>query len=137
MVFRVATPDKKIDNFSPPFSQETFDKILLDAPCSGFGNRPILSTKMTKKTRDSFPKIQKKLLDVAVQLLKIDGILVYSTCTVFEAENEMNVAWLLKKYNGKIQLETASPLFGGPGLPNAGIYTSINLKKLCNTVRNL
>lgn len=109
------------NDLTPPFAKETFDKILLDAPCSGLGNRPILATKMTPKLLASFPKLQKKLLDVAIQLLKVDGILVYSTCSVLDAENEVNVAWLLKKYGDQIELEMASPVFGGPGLCNTGL----------------
>lgn len=108
-------------NLSPPFAEHTFDKILVDAPCSGLGNRPVLSAKMSQKIRDSFPKVQKRLLETAVKLLKINGVLVYSTCTVLEAENELNVAWLLQKYCGKIQLELAVPMFGQNGLPNAGL----------------
>lgn len=109
---------------SPPFEELTFDKILLDAPCSGLGNRPVLKSTMKKKMRNSFPKVQKNMLDVAVQLLKIGGVLVYSTCSVLEIENELNVAWLLKKYGGKIILETASPIFGGSGLANVGLNDS-------------
>lgn len=109
------------NNWSPPFSEESFDRILLDAPCSGFGNRPILSTNMTIKSLASYPKLQRKLLECAIKLLKVGGILVYSTCTVLPEENEENVAWMLKKYDGKIELECASPLFGGPGLRNTGL----------------
>lgn len=111
----------KNNDLSPPFMEQTFDKILLDAPCSGLGNRPILSTKMNRKIRESFPKIQKKLLETAYRLLKIGGILVFSTCSVLEQENELNVAWFIQKYSDKIQLETASPIFGSIGLPNTGL----------------
>lgn len=109
------------DTFSPPFAADTFDRILLDAPCSGLGNRPIFSTKLTPKALASFPKLQQKLLDVALKLLKINGILVYSTCSVHEAENEMIVAWILNKYGHCIELETATPLFGRCGLKGAGL----------------
>lgn len=117
----ISNANVKTSNLSPPFAEQTFDKILVDAPCSGLGNRPVLSTKMSQKMRDSFPKIQKRLLETALRLLKINGILVYSTCTVLEAENELNVAWLLQKFRGQIQLETAVPMFGGNGLPNTGL----------------
>lgn len=109
------------NDWTPPFAKETFDKILLDAPCSGLGNRPILATKVTPKLLASFPKLQKKLLEVAIQLLKVGGNLVYSTCSILNAENELNVAWLLQKYGDHIVLETASPVFGGTGLCNAGL----------------
>lgn len=109
------------DTWTPPFNKETFDKILLDAPCSGLGNRPILAvSKATTQSIKSFPKLQKKLLEVAMKLLKIGGILVYSTCSI-QVENESNVAWALEKYGNKIELIDAKPHFGGHGFANAGL----------------
>ncbi|XP_031637499.1 tRNA (cytosine(72)-C(5))-methyltransferase NSUN6 isoform X2 [Contarinia nasturtii] len=105
----------------PPYAEESFDKILLDAPCSGLGNRPILSTKLNRHIVASFPKLQKKLLDTALRLLKVGGTLVYSTCSVLDAENERNVAYMLEKYGKVLELETATPVFGNPGLKNAGL----------------
>lgn len=105
----------------PPFAEETFDKILLDAPCSGSGNRPVLLAKISQKTIDSITLLQKKLLDAAVKLLKVGGTLVYSTCSVLAAENELMVNWFLEKYGDTVELETATPLFGGPGLSGTGL----------------
>lgn len=105
----------------PPFSRESFDRILLDAPCSGFGNRPQLSNSMTTKMQKSYPVIQKNLLEVAVRLLKSGGILVYSTCTIFSSENEANVKWILDRFEGNLKLIAAEPFHGGPGWPNAGL----------------
>lgn len=115
----VSVESKSID--CPPFPEESFDKILLDAPCSGSGNRPALSTKMNSKVFTTFPKLQKKLLETAVKLLKVGGVLVYSTCSVHEAENEMNIAYILAKYGEQLELEYATPLFGYPGLPHVGL----------------
>lgn len=109
------------DDWSPPFNEESFDRILLDAPCSGLGNRPVLTTNINSKVLLSFPKLQKKLLDTAVKLLKVNGILVYSTCSVTAVENEMNVAYVLNKFSSQMELETASPIFGNFGLPNLGL----------------
>lgn len=110
------------DTWTPPFIAEMFDKILLDAPCSGLGNRPILSVrKGTTQSIKSFPKLQKKLLEVAIKLLKIGGTIVYSTCSILEVENELNVAWILEKYGGKVELIDAAPHFGGHGFANCGL----------------
>lgn len=106
---------------SPPYRPETFDKILLDAPCSGFGNRPQLTNKMSEKMISSYPIIQKKLLGTAIELLKSGGCLVYSTCTIFDAENEQVISWALEKFSDKIKLIAAEPYFGGPGWSNSGL----------------
>lgn len=67
-----------------------FDKILLDAPCSGSGT--LLNNNnnnyFTEKLISNTVKTQKALIDKAVKLLKKDGILVYSTCSVLKQENE-------------------------------------------------
>lgn len=105
--------------FKPPFAANTFDRILLDAPCSALGNRPQLRNDMSPKMLDSYPVVQKKLFRAAVGLLKSGGVLVYSTCTVAEAENEQMVAWALQKF--AIQLVPATPRLGGPGWANAGL----------------
>lgn len=118
----VADQSSQCDNTcSPPYQPGTFDKILLDAPCSGFGNRPQLTNKMTEKMVSSYPIVQRKLLSTAIELLKIGGQLVYSTCTIFDAENERVISWALEKFGDKIELIAAEPFFGGPGWPNCGL----------------
>ena len=81
------------DNESPPYNEGYFDRILVDAPCSGLGQRPQFYNKMKLKELNSFPKIQKKLFASAVKLLKPGGALVYSTCTNNTDENENIVEW--------------------------------------------
>ncbi len=78
-----------------------FDKILLDAPCSGSGT--VLSS--DPKTCRAFSaglvrnssRLQSELLRKAVRLVKQGGIIVYSTCSVLPEENEKVVLPLLKK----------------------------------------
>ncbi|XP_016984522.1 tRNA (cytosine(72)-C(5))-methyltransferase NSUN6 isoform X2 [Drosophila rhopaloa] len=101
----------------PPFHCASFDRILLDAPCSGLGNRPQLSCSIKQaKVLHSYPNIQRRLFGQAVQLLRPGGILVYSTCTVTEAECECIVAWALEKFHD-LHLMDATPRLGGPGFP--------------------
>jgi len=83
---------------SPPFPAEYFDRILIDAPCSGLGQRPQFFNKMNLKELDSFPKIQRKLFATAVNLLKDGGTLVYSTCTNNPNENEEIVKWAIETF---------------------------------------
>lgn len=112
--------DDNNGKLEPPFPSQFFDKILLDAPCSALGNRPILRNDMSPKMLNSYPVVQKKLFKTAFELLKSNGILVYSTCTVTSAENEEIVHWALNKFDG-IELISADPLLGGPGWPNVGL----------------
>ncbi|KAJ7408300.1 putative methyltransferase NSUN6 [Pitangus sulphuratus] len=82
----------------PPFLPESFDRILLDAPCSGMGQRPNMAYSSTLKEVTSYQPLQRKLFTVAVNLLKPGGVLVYSTCTITLSENEEQVAWALKRF---------------------------------------
>uniref|UniRef100_A0ABK9MQP2 SAM-dependent MTase RsmB/NOP-type domain-containing protein n=1 Tax=Glossina morsitans morsitans TaxID=37546 RepID=A0ABK9MQP2_GLOMM len=108
------------NDIKPPFKAETFDRILLDAPCSGLGNRPILVVKTTAKMLDSYPRIQRKLINNAVALLKPGGCLVYSTCSITTSENEEIVAWALAQHSD-LELEEAVPIMGSRALPCQGL----------------
>ena len=91
-----------------------FDKILLDAPCSGnFASDPTWFEKRTIDGVRRSSEMQKSLLKNALSVLKKDGILVYSTCTLEPEENEMNIDWLLKNFN--VALEKVDTI-GIPGL---------------------
>ncbi|KAI9558457.1 hypothetical protein GHT06_015244 [Daphnia sinensis] len=83
---------------SPPFHPYTFDRVLLDAPCSALGQRPQLYNPIRLKEVQSFARLQKKLFVAAVQLLKPGGRLVYSTCTYNVSENEEIIDWALGKF---------------------------------------
>ena len=91
---------RKLDDF---FS---FDKILLDAPCSGSGtinlNDINLEKTFTKELIDRSIKTQKELIRKAVKILKVNGELVYSTCSVLKEENEKVVEEILKMGNIEI-----------------------------------
>jgi len=85
-----------------------FDKILVDAPCSGEGtlrSSPKTYLMWNIKTIKNLPKIQKNLVVSALEILKIGGELIYSTCTHAPEENEGVVDYLLKEFKGKIKLE--------------------------------
>ncbi|MEM4637887.1 MAG: RsmB/NOP family class I SAM-dependent RNA methyltransferase [Candidatus Woesearchaeota archaeon] len=108
---------KKDARFITDFGIE-FDKILLDAPCSG--NYVIEENFL--KTKNIYgilerARIQKELLKAAVNVLKKHGILVYSTCSLEPEENEMNIDWLIKKYP-EMKIEEITINIGDPGLTN-------------------
>lgn len=79
-----------------------FDKILVDAPCSGegmFRKNPQAIKYWSQNYVMLCQKRQKEILNAAVQMLKPEGELVYSTCTYSPEENEQIVSWLTQKFN--------------------------------------
>ncbi len=86
--------------------KEEFDKILLDAPCSGEGtflaNGPKTYISWSLRTVNELAKLQRKLIKSAYEALKPNGVMVYSTCTINVEEDEKIVDWAIKKLNLKI-----------------------------------
>ncbi|XP_073437951.1 tRNA (cytosine(72)-C(5))-methyltransferase NSUN6 isoform X2 [Dendrobates tinctorius] len=95
---KAVTQDTRDQAEGPPFPPESFDRVLLDAPCSGMGQRPIMAGALSLKELTSYQPLQRKLFSAAVSLLKPGGTLVYSTCTITLSENEEQVAWALKTF---------------------------------------
>lgn len=83
-----------------------FDKVLLDAPCSGEGRFLANDVKTyrnwSKKSVIQLAKLQKKLFRSAYDALKPGGIMVYSTCTLNKEENEDVLEWAIDNLNLKI-----------------------------------
>ena len=80
---------------------ELFDRILVDAPCSGLGlmrKKPDIRLKKDGNEIDSLTKIQREILENAAGYVKKGGVLVYSTCTLCRKENEKNLEWFLKNH---------------------------------------
>ena len=85
---------------------EQFDKVLLDAPCSGEG-RFVASSVATYrgwslKRVNELVKLQKKLFESGFKALKSGGSMVYSTCTLNRFENEEIVDWALKNFDVRL-----------------------------------
>lgn len=86
------------------------DKVLLDAPCSGFGvlrKKPDIKWKRESEDIPRLVKLQLALLENANRLLKPGGVLVYSTCTTEPEENTEVVREFLSKHPG-FQIDDAS-----------------------------
>lgn len=78
-----------------------YDKILLDAPCSGLGvlgHKAEIRWRRQEADLEAFPPLQQKLLTCAASYLKSGGTLVYSTCTLNRAENEDMIRWFLSEH---------------------------------------
>lgn len=87
--------------------ENSFDYILLDAPCTGLGvikRKPEIKYQDISTSMDEIILIQKELLKVAYKLLKPGGYLVYSTCTLNKKENEFQINNLLNEYQDLIKI---------------------------------
>ena len=80
--------------------EKSFDRILVDAPCSGLGDlshKPEIRLHITPQDIDTLCELQRKILNTSAMYLKKDGILVYSTCTLNKKENENQIQKFLKQ----------------------------------------
>lgn len=80
-------------------SVEKADIVIADLPCSGLGvlgKKTDLKYKMTEQIQIDLVKLQREILSVVKLYVKPQGTLIYSTCTIHEAENMENVQWFLK-----------------------------------------
>lgn len=94
------TPQKLAEIF-PHF----FDKIIVDAPCSGegmFRKEPQAADEWSIEHTVSCGIRQKHILDCAMKMIKGGGYIIYSTCTFSPEENEKVCAYMLKNYNVEI-----------------------------------
>ncbi|MGY5339385.1 16S rRNA (cytosine(967)-C(5))-methyltransferase RsmB [Levilactobacillus spicheri] len=94
----MALDSRKVDD---EFADDTFDKILVDAPCSGIGlvrRKPEIRYDKTPEDSQHLQKIQLAILDAVSKKLKPQGLLVYSTCTILDTENADVVASFLQTH---------------------------------------
>ena len=80
----------------------SFDKILLDAPCSGSGTENVFTPNFSEYLIQKSSKVQEELLTKALTILKPAGEMVYSTCSILKEENEEIVKKVLKKFKAQI-----------------------------------
>lgn len=91
--------------------EQKFDKILVDAPCSGEGNNARRSFNSAHSSElESLSQVQQKLVENAEKLVKEDGVIVYSTCTFAPEENEAVVEKVLEETSLRLErIETDAP----------------------------
>ncbi|CAI5465095.1 unnamed protein product [Closterium sp. Yama58-4] len=103
---------------SPWHGTISFDRVLLDGPCSALGLRPrLFAANVSLGELRKNAVYQRRLIDAAVRLVKPGGTLVYSTCSINPGENEANVRYALDTYPHLSLLAPPPELhLGQPGL---------------------
>jgi 16S rRNA (cytosine967-C5)-methyltransferase len=87
------------DGGQAPFAPGSFDRILIDAPCTASGTlrrHPERLARMHVGDLQSLPRLQARLINDAARMLKNGGVMIYATCSVFEEENQEVVLKALK-----------------------------------------
>jgi 16S rRNA (cytosine967-C5)-methyltransferase len=105
------------DATTPPlFPPGSFDRVLVDVPCTGFGTlrrNPDGKWRVKEEDIPRLQKLQRTILTQAATMVKKEGVLVYSTCTMTPEENEGVIETFLPEWK-EFRLEGASP-FLPPG----------------------
>ncbi|GAJ25277.1 ribosomal RNA small subunit methyltransferase B [Liquorilactobacillus sucicola DSM 21376 = JCM 15457] len=89
---------RKSDEF---FAPKTFDKVLVDAPCSGLGllrRKPEIRYQKHEQDLLNLQRVQLEILNKVAGLVKVGGILTYSTCSIMNEENHDVVEHFLKEH---------------------------------------
>ncbi|MFT6605419.1 MAG: 16S rRNA (cytosine967-C5)-methyltransferase [Halocynthiibacter sp.] len=104
----------------PGAPKGTFDLVLCDAPCTGSGSwrrAPHAKWDLSEERLQELCDIQAEVLDKACGFVAPGGVLAYATCSLFDQENEAQIAAFLKRHpEWKIvKSQTLTPLDGGDG----------------------
>src|SRR3989338_9319360 len=97
---------KKVGQWFGKHMTERFDRVLCDAPCTAQGivrKDPGALAYSSDQAIQKMATLQFGLLEAAIHAAKVGGRIVYSTCTLTPEENELLVAAVLKKYQGKVE----------------------------------
>ncbi|USQ87189.1 rRNA cytosine-C5-methyltransferase [Streptomyces phaeoluteigriseus] len=115
------------DGTRPPWRPGTFDRVLMDVPCTGLGalrRRPEARWRRKTEDLDGFAPLQRGLLRTALESVRVGGVVGYATCSPHLAETRAVVADLLKQFP-ETELVDARPLL--PGVPALGDGPDIQL----------
>lgn len=90
------------------FEEKSFDGVLVDAPCSGLGvlkRKPEIKHFLQGEDIDQLVLLQQQILTSVSSLVKKDGWIVYSTCTLNKKENEKQAEWFEKQFPNFTKLD--------------------------------
>ncbi|MDA3041241.1 MAG: methyltransferase domain-containing protein [Actinomycetota bacterium] len=116
------------DGTSAPFAPRTFDRILIDAPCSGLGSlrrRPDARWRIDAAAPRRLADLQVALVQSAYELLAPGGVLVYSVCTLTDAET----IGVLDRVRSTTTLELLDPP-GSPWTPIGSVGCAASVARL-------
>ena len=88
---------EKLSRYFPEF----FDKVLIDAPCSGegmFHKEPSMTESWLRMGPEEYHKLQLEILTYGAKMVRPGGKLIYSTCTFSPEEDEGSIAWFLREH---------------------------------------
>ncbi|MEU1264115.1 RsmB/NOP family class I SAM-dependent RNA methyltransferase [Streptomyces cellulosae] len=115
------------DGTRPPWRPGSFDRVLVDVPCTGLGalrRRPEARWRRRPEDLDGFAPLQRGLLRTALESVRVGGVVGYATCSPHLAETRAVVADLLKQFPDA-ELIDARPLL--PEVPDLGDGPDIQL----------
>ena len=95
------------------YHEGSYDRVLIDAPCSGLGvlrRHPDGRWNKTEQTVTDHASLQRRILQNCSRLLKPGGTLVYATCTTEPAENDDVIDWFLAGPGSSFQIDDPRPL---------------------------
>ena len=110
-----------------PQWRESFQRILIDAPCSGLGTlarHPDARWRVTPQSIRGLLPQQQALLDGLLPLLAPQGVLVYATCTIHPDENQAQIQALLKRHP-TLRLDQESQLWPDQASGGDGFYSAV------------
>ncbi|MBA5225070.1 MULTISPECIES: RsmB/NOP family class I SAM-dependent RNA methyltransferase [Streptomyces] len=111
-----------VDGTRPAWRPGTFDRVLVDVPCTGLGalrRRPEARWRRRPEDLDGFAPLQRGLLEMALRSVRVGGVVGYATCSPHLAETRAVVTDVLKRQPGFEQLD-ARPLLPGVSLLGEG-----------------
>jgi 16S rRNA (cytosine967-C5)-methyltransferase len=115
------------DGTRPPWGPATFDRVLMDVPCTGLGalrRRPEARWRRRPEDLEGFAPLQRSLLTTALDSVRVGGVVGYATCSPHLAETRAVVDDVMKHHPGA-ELVDARPLL--PGVPALGDGPDIQL----------
>ncbi|SEC57900.1 16S rRNA (cytosine967-C5)-methyltransferase [Streptomyces sp. 2231.1] len=115
------------DGTRPPWLPGSFDRVLMDVPCTGLGalrRRPEARWRRRPEDLDNFAPLQRTLLRTAIDSVRVGGVVGYATCSPHLAETRAVVSDVLKQRPGSEMID-ARPLL--PGVPDLGDGPDVQL----------